>query len=239
MTRTFRQAAHWRLRLAGAAVPALLVAAAGVSASLNSDRSAEPTAQYAGEPRAFRHARHEAVPCTACHGVGAEHRTVTVRSPRDCASCHHAEATARTCVACHSRPLLPEPGAVSRVLELGVWNDSRVRELPFGHAVHGAVACRDCHTSPVMLMMERSCGSCHEPHHRPVANCAACHDTSPLEAHDARVHLTCAGAGCHAPHVAPPTVLPRGICLACHAAQQEHEPGLECAYCHLPAAGAS
>jgi hypothetical protein len=232
------QVVHWRSQLVGSAVAALLVAAAGVAAAGGSVPGAGPDAQRAGEPRPFQHARHEAVPCTVCHGVGAEHRTVSVRSPRDCASCHHAEAPARSCTACHSPPSLPEPGAVSRVLALEVWNASRVRLLPFGHVVHAAVACRSCHTTPVMLAMERGCGSCHESHHKPEANCAACHEPPLQGTHDVRAHLTCAGAGCHAPRVAPSPALSRELCLVCHAAQQQHEPGLECAHCHLPTAAA-
>jgi hypothetical protein len=238
------QVVHWRLQLAGSAVAALLVAAAGVATAGDSVpagdsvQGAAPAVQRGDDPRPFEHARHEAVPCTACHGGGAEHRTITVRSPRGCASCHHAEASAHTCTACHSSPSLPEPGAVSRVLDLTVWNASRVRQLPFGHVVHAAVACRSCHATPVMLAMERGCGSCHESHHQPEASCAACHDAPLPGTHGARVHLTCAGAGCHASRVAPPPALSRELCLVCHGAQQQHEPGLECAHCHLPTAGA-
>jgi hypothetical protein len=236
MWRTLGQAAHWRLRLAGSAVPILLVAAAGVAATLDSRHRAAPGAQHAIEPRPFDHARHGTVPCTACHGAGAEHRAVTLRSARDCASCHHAAAFARTCTACHALSSLPEPGAVRRVLALGVWNESRVRQLPFGHAVHGSVACRDCHATPVLLTMERGCGSCHESHHGEAANCAACHQGQ-YETHDARAHLTCGGAGCHAAPVSPAPALSRELCLVCHAAQQQHEPGFACAHCHLLTAG--
>jgi hypothetical protein len=190
--------------------------------------------------RPFEHERHEAVRCTACHGTGERHGVLLVRSALQCAACHHDAAQPRPCTACHEAGGLPEPGSVRRHFESGIFEDRRTRELPFSHARHSDVACRDCHVKAVTLAPDRSCSSCHEAHHHAAAECAACHQPVGLPVHGAGVHLTCAGAGCHAPAVAPSPTLSRSLCLACHGEQKSHEPGRPCAGCHLlAAAGAS
>jgi hypothetical protein len=181
--------------------------------------------------RPFHHAQHESMTCTACHGAGSRHRSILVLTARDCAACHHAPARV-TCSGCHATSTLPEPGAVQREVAMSVWPETRIRELPFGHVAHGAVPCRDCHESPVTLAVVRSCGSCHESHHHPDAACAACHTIPQQPVHGAAVHLSCAGAGCHAPAAVPPAPS-RMQCLACHPQQQQHEPAEGCAGCHL------
>jgi hypothetical protein len=198
---------------------------------------AEPLRQRggaaAGSTRPFGHERHEAVSCTACHGAGEQHRTLLVRTPRECAACHHDLTRAVTCTGCHSTGTLPEPGTLLHELSLSISADTRTRALPFGHVLHAGVACLECHRAPVTLAMDRSCGSCHESHHRPEAECAACHSPSQQPVHGVDVHLSCAGAGCHAPHVAPRPTLSRSLCTVCHAAQRTHEPDGVCAACHL------
>ena len=183
--------------------------------------------------RPFDHVVHEALSCTSCHGAGERHRTLLVKSPRDCAACHHDARSPRTCTVCHPTAALPEPGTVSRELALGVWTGPRTRQLPFGHGVHEQVACRECHGTPVTLAMDRSCGSCHESHHSSATDCAACHTPPMQPVHGAEVHLSCAGAGCHAPNRAPPLTLSRSLCLSCHVAQRDHETDGQCATCHL------
>jgi hypothetical protein len=181
----------------------------------------------------FDHVVHEALSCTTCHGAGEHHRTLLVKSPRDCAACHHDAQSPRTCGDCHTTAALPEPGTLTRELELGVWASPRTRQLPFGHGVHRQVTCRECHGTPVTLVMDRTCGSCHESHHSSATDCAACHAPPLQPVHGPEVHLSCAGAGCHAPERAPPLTLSRSLCLACHVAQQDHEPAGQCAACHL------
>jgi hypothetical protein len=187
----------------------------------------------AGSRRPFEHEQHEAVSCTTCHGAGERHRTLLVRTARECAACHHDRDRHATCTGCHAAGTLPEPGTVVHELSLGGAAPVRTRALPFGHALHAAVACQECHRTPVTLAMDRSCGSCHEGHHRPEAECAACHSPPGQPVHGAGVHLSCAGAGCHAPAVAPPPTLSRSLCIACHVAQRTHEPDGVCAACHL------
>jgi hypothetical protein len=198
---------------------------------------AEPLGQRggaaAGSPRPFEHERHEAVSCTVCHGAGERHRTLLVRTPRECAACHHDLTRAVTCTGCHATGTLPEPGTLLHELSLSISADTRTRALPFGHVLHAAVPCHECHRAPVTLAMDRSCGSCHEAHHRAEAECTACHSPPQLPVHGAEVHLSCAGAGCHAPDVAPPPTLSRSLCTACHTAQRTHEPDGVCASCHL------
>jgi hypothetical protein len=185
-----------------------------------------------GKPRPFVHERHEAVQCTACHGTGERHGTLLVKTPLQCAACHHDAAQPRACAVCHA-DALPEPRSVQRVFASGIFVEPRLRRLPFAHARHAELPCRDCHTTPVTLAPERPCTSCHEAHHRPAAECAACHQPPGPPVHDAGVHLSCAGAGCHAAAVAPALSQSRTVCLACHPRQQAHEPGGACASCHL------
>jgi hypothetical protein len=201
--------------------------------------AAVTTTPDSGSPRPgrpFEHRRHERVSCRSCHGTGAEHRTILVRTPRDCAGCHHDERRAQACADCHGTERLPQPAPVAAAMSLSVWDSARTRALPFNHDVHArggaGLTCRDCHRTPVTLARDRACASCHTEHHRPEATCATCHLPTKQGTHTPEVHLSCAGAGCHAPAVAPPPTLSRTLCLTCHAAQKEHEPGGTCAACH-------
>jgi hypothetical protein len=187
----------------------------------------------AASPRPFDHAAHEAVPCTSCHGAGDRHRTVLVTATRECAACHHDPAARRACVTCHAVATLPEPGTVARQLGMGVWQEPRRRELPFGHAVHRSVACAECHRGPVTLAADRACGSCHESHHAPTAECGACHRPPGEPVHTVAVHLGCAGAGCHDAARLPTAPFGRATCVGCHPARRDHEPDGDCAACHL------
>lgn len=163
-----------------------------------------------------------------CHGSGERHRTII--SEGDCAACHHASERIRLCANCHG-PERRAAGSVSVRMDLTVWDEARTRRLPFGHDVHAERACTDCHRAPE-TMAPVQCAECHAEHHRPEAECTACHGVAPEAAHPVDAHLTCAGAGCHAASVAPPPALSRTLCLLCHDNQVAHEPGLECAGCH-------
>jgi hypothetical protein len=108
--------------------------------------------------------------------------------------------------------------------------------VSFEHAVHLAagtgIACRDCHGAGVSMTRDRTCQSCHDSHHAGRAECSACHAVPARGAHDATAHLSCSGGTCHAPAKAPSPVSSRSVCLFCHAAQRDHEPGGNCALCH-------
>jgi hypothetical protein len=216
-----------------AASAALTIPATPAPAAVLARDSSTTEHSDSSSARPFDHDRHEAIACTTCHGAGAQHRTSRVEGAAGCAACHHQSGGARTCASCHAPGTLPEPGTVQRELTFGVWSAARSRELPFGHELHTGVACQECHRTPVTLAMDRSCGSCHESHHTATANCDACHSTPLLPIHGAEVHLSCAGAGCHAPGVAPPPALSRALCIACHPQQRGHEADGSCASCHL------
>lgn len=188
--------------------------------------------------RPFDHDRHHRVSCRECHGTGAAHRTMLVRTARDCASCHHDPRRAMECASCHTRERLPEQLLVPATMRLPPSGNVRTRELPFRHEIHLAAGrtCGDCHRTDVTLQVDRECASCHASHHTATSECATCHVPAKAGVHNADVHLSCAGSGCHASAAAPSPALSRNLCLACHAAQKTHEPGGVCAECHrIPA----
>ena len=205
--------------------------------SVGEARTARPTFR-----RPFEHSRHERVSCLECHGSGARHRTTLVRTPADCASCHHDEKRRFDCATCHSTPSLPNGRTIEAPMQFTVSDTSFTRSLPFGHRPHVAagspITCRDCHRAPVTLSMDRGCGSCHDRHHTSKANCSGCHQQPRAGVHRADVHLSCSGSagGCHARAVAPSPTLSRALCVTCHVEQKEHEPEGVCATCHkIPA----
>lgn len=240
VARAFDRRAGPRLAVRAAAVLAATALAAHPLGSQH-DAAGPPRATAAGPEarltsqvtrRPFEHQRHDRVSCRACHGTGPRHRTILVRTARDCAGCHHDASRGGDCLRCHARADLPPAGRVGVLMALSVGDSARVRDLPFDHAVHRDAACGACHATPVTLAPARDCGSCHERHHRPEASCSSCHARVARDAHDARAHLSCAGAGCHASAVAPPPALSRSLCLTCHEPQRDHEPGRACAACH-------
>jgi hypothetical protein len=184
--------------------------------------------------RPFEHSRHETVSCRSCHGTGARHREVLVRSARECAACHHSVDRRIECAACHSTKRLDGTRRVA--VTLTVAGEPRTRRLPFEHEVHleprNSLACQDCHTGAVTFAVERSCVSCHEKHHRPDANCTSCHSSIEQTVHVAETHLSCATGGCHSARVVPAPGLSRSVCLACHTDMADHKPGQRCAQCH-------
>jgi hypothetical protein len=186
--------------------------------------------------RPFQHARHEDLPCRGCHGAGAAHRTTRVRAPTDCAACHHDPARGLSCSKCHSGDAIPAERSVRLTLALQVAERPPVREVTFRHDVHIAtsagLACKDCHGTAVTLQRNRECASCHASHHSGKAECASCHARPRRGAHDASVHLTCAGSQCHAIDKAPSPTLSRTTCLFCHADRRNHELEGSCALCH-------
>ncbi|HEY0996683.1 MAG TPA: hypothetical protein VGD77_11885 [Gemmatimonadaceae bacterium] len=192
------------------------------------------TGQAAARP--FDHARHERLSCTQCHGTGARHRQVLVRSAADCAACHHDAGRARPCTTCHAA--LPAPREVTVAVRATASPAARARTMPVPHQRHAQVRCTECHREGPFLAPARACGSCHDRHHRADADCAGCHRAENQARHDAASHLGCAGAACHATALAPKVWPTRTLCLTCHPAQKEHAVGGQCAACHeIPAPG--
>lgn len=186
-----------------------------------------------GRSRPFQHTRHETLSCTACHGTAVEHGVVTVRTPRQCAACHHDPGRGYECASCHGASSLAGPWGIGAEMGLTVWETPRPRTLPFDHDLHGELTCTTCHSGPVLLQVETTCATCHEEHHRAEADCSSCHRPAPEGTHGLEVHLTCSNSGCHAGTVDARPTLSRSLCLTCHADQVDHEPGMTCHECHL------
>jgi hypothetical protein len=186
--------------------------------------------------RPFQHRIHDALPCRGCHGSGATHRVTLVRTARDCATCHHDPRRELACTRCHSSGSLAAERRVGLSLTLQVSDSTLMRQVVFRHAPHvdSAVGleCRSCHATTVTLARNRACESCHADHHAGRAECTTCHAVPRENAHNASVHLGCAGSGCHAATRAPTPALSRTLCLFCHTQQRDHEPGGSCALCH-------
>jgi len=174
------------------------------------------------------HATHADVECAGCHRASA---SVTVRElrPEQCAACHHGAEQRLTCRDCHEdRPVV----ASVQMLDLEVWSAPRSRALTFDHDVHGALDCTSCHRAAPLLTPTEPCSTCHSEHHAEGVRCVSCHTPPPPTAHDVQAHLSCSGAGCHrAPEVEAITDS-RSVCVVCHQAQEEHEPGGNCVECH-------
>lgn len=189
-----------------------------------------------GDTLRFSHQEHGRVECTLCHNTGTGHGTVTVRSFRECQSCHHdPERASVECSRCHSRQEIAEDYTVIRRLTLST--GAATRQLGFEHESHRTVGCTRCHAeSLTMSTAQLDCGSCHEEHHRPNAECSACHTEPATAVHPLSAHVTCAGSGCHSrvPFTRRPDTRP--FCLVCHQDMVDHEPGQVCTACHgLPA----
>lgn len=177
------------------------------------------------------HVTHVATACTECH-VAPEGAAALTPSPAECAACHHATDRPEPCAHCHAAPPAP-PRAVATAFTVAGRPRGAERTITFDHVRHGAIACRTCHGAGATLGVERACVSCHADHHRPAADCAACHARFPLSAHDAAAHLGCDGAGCHREPAVFASPAARNVCLVCHRDQVDHEPGGECHECHL------
>jgi nitrate/TMAO reductase-like tetraheme cytochrome c subunit len=183
-------------------------------------------------PADFSHRRHRDVSCTRCHSMARTHGELTVRTPRDCQSCHHDLAKpAAACTACHSTGEIAATRRDAQPMRLTVWREPRTRPLPFDHDQHRSQQCTTCHVQPLTLAVARTCTSCHAQHHEPTRTCTACH-VPPKQAHTRAAHLGCAGSGCHSDQVSPTLAATRSTCLTCHVEMKAHKPGKQCAACH-------
>ncbi|HUG40769.1 MAG TPA: hypothetical protein VMM12_09795 [Longimicrobiales bacterium] len=186
---------------------------------------------------AFRHAQHRGVECTACHSTTRTHGGLTVTSLADCRACHHTAPVATPCAGCHTPGEVARLSArVRRTLDIRIGRLNRpTRMLPFDHRPHVQLDCVQCHTQGLALSAAAvDCAACHREHHEPDRSCMACHAQPREGAHDAQVHLGCAGSGCHAAVPASVDAVPRtrDFCLACHQNLTEHRPGRNCENCH-------
>jgi hypothetical protein len=176
------------------------------------------------------HARHAQVGCGECHELPTAHGDLGRTTEAECNACHHGSAQTRACLDCHqSTP------AGSRQVRVAVRIAGRAaasRELAFDHERHESLRCTECHADAPRVATPRPCTECHREHHRPGARCLTCHSPE-REAHDRDAHRTCNGAGCHADATLISLRSGRQVCLVCHARQETHEPGEDCARCHL------
>jgi len=174
------------------------------------------------------HERHANVACRQCHEAPAP---TTARAPApDCNSCHHARARAADCQHCHDRdPARPAPAVP---LSFRIAGSEVMRTVSFPHARHAQLTCTRCHAGADRASARAACASCHERHHQPAADCAACHSEPREGVHSAAVHRGCGGEGCHQDRAVLALPRARSVCLVCHPAQAQHEPGGDCATCH-------
>lgn len=173
------------------------------------------------------HGTHTTVQCAACHRASAQ-ATQRNLTTADCQTCHHVTQTTWTCEHCHGAP---GTYTTRQVFALGVWSAPRTRELTFQHSWHSSLECSSCHKTEPSLSPE-PCSSCHEQHHQASVRCQSCHTPSPLEEHDVNAHVSCSGAGCHNAPLVEAIADTRTVCLVCHQAQENHEPGGQCIECH-------
>lgn len=174
------------------------------------------------------HGTHEDVACAQCHQASAN-ATVVALTPAQCQSCHHSPNQTRPCVTCHeSRPTV----TTVQQFDLEVWDAPRSRTLSFDHGLHSGLQCSSCHKALPSLTPAEPCASCHANHHTAQAECTACHVQPAADAHDVEVHLTCSGSGCHRVPDVEAIATSRNVCLVCHRAQTDHEPGGDCIQCH-------
>jgi hypothetical protein len=174
------------------------------------------------------HGSHASVDCAACHRA-SQAATVRALAPAQCAACHHGADQDLSCAHCHeSRGVVQS----SQQLALEVWPMPRQRTLTFDHGRHAQLDCGSCHQSRPMLTPAAPCASCHEDHHVATVRCQSCHTAPPETAHGVEAHLTCSGSGCHQAPDVEAIVDTRAVCLVCHQAQEDHEPGGRCVECH-------
>ncbi|MGZ9247796.1 MAG: hypothetical protein ACXW61_18570, partial [Gemmatirosa sp.] len=221
------------LRVASAGPPAAYFAHGAVSqAQPPATATQSRRATTGGRAPPFSHPIHRDVGCTSCHTSERRHGETLVRTARDCASCHHRADRATSCTGCHAEREPAAPTRVATRVTPAAGVAPRTRELPFAHTPHREVACRDCHTAPETLAVERTCASCHAEHHVPTATCVACHAGPVKAAHRLSAHEGCSASGCHVSAVGASLPPRRGVCLSCHQDMTQHRPGRECADCH-------
>ena len=166
-----------------------------------------------------------------------------------CFRCHdgrHAtkdgKILSNDCTVCHTTPVR------GPLQPLGIMSETAAGAKPYWHPLdlqrkHSSVLCSECHqgglTPPnkcsdchdidtkAPMMSKQDCTSCHQS--SGMVSCKDCHKVKGWELHD--THSTSNCTSCHKPHQW--LVKGRGICLDCHQDKKEHNPGQDCAPCHL------
>ena len=186
----------------------------------------------------FPHDRHKQLACITCHTTTNPTRRLTFTLPRGCLTCHHQKPSTNNCATCHTADEVTPSRRLS--VAVSVPNHApRARSVAFEHQAHVDVACVKCHTEAVTLDPDSSvirCSACHEEHHTANRDCASCHtgfDPKTSHAQPVDAHVAC--NACHQPTTVARLVPDRGLCLTCHAAQQQHYVDRECTVCHFQA----
>jgi hypothetical protein len=180
------------------------------------------------------HTTHGELSCTDCHTTPTGFATMRTLTQQECMACHHGEQHGYTCEHCHARSTLTADKVVEASMKLSAWDTSRTRALAFNHAWHADRECMDCHTPTSIGSIEiAACTTCHAAHHQVGIKCNDCHQPANEAVHREAAHRGCGGSGCHANAEVAAFPPERPICLACHVDMSEHEPGRECAVCHV------
>lgn len=150
-----------------------------------------------------------------------------------CESCHHSPTTKVACTSCHTGDEhLKRAIRVTMALKLRPEKAPKSRVVGFQHVQHEKTECETCHTTPGSVRSVPTCASCHTDHHKEKASgCVSCHGSGMLATHTMDTHYKC--ASCHERETVAKLLPDRAFCLSCHVKQATHEPGRECAPCHL------
>ncbi len=166
-----------------------------------------------------------------------------------CFRCHdgrHAtkdgKILSNDCTVCHTTPVR------GPLQPLGIMSETAADAKPYWHPLdlqrkHSSVLCSECHqgglTPPnkcsdchdidtkAPMMSKQDCTSCHQS--SGIVSCKDCHKVKGWKLHD--VHNTSDCTGCHKPHQW--RAKGREACQDCHQDKKEHNPGKDCAPCHL------
>ncbi len=166
-----------------------------------------------------------------------------------CFRCHDDRHTtadgkvlSRKCTVCHTEPtrgpLQPlgimssdSPGAQAswHPLDLTGKHGQLLCSSCHGGGVTPSNACTDCHDidPKAPMMKKQDCASCHKG--SDIVSCKSCHTGKGWHLHD--VHHASNCTACHKPHQW--RVKGREACMECHGDKKEHNPGKDCAPCHL------
>lgn len=228
--------------IATTALTALVTAGVGAAREIPMQQDTTPCCRVAGAPasqtpaaRPFEHRRHVSLLCPTCHDAHSG-SLLNFERPRGCQTCHHQAPEEMRCPTCHAPDQLAAPRP--RVVTVTVrGRPPRPRTVGFPHARHATLRCPTCHTQPVTMAIGDSvgtCTACHDDHHQGGRTCSICHsDAAAFAPHapPAQAHAGC--DACHAVRTVARLLPDRRMCLTCHSAKADHQPGKECTTCHF------
>jgi len=168
------------------------------------------------------HVRRANLDCTFCHTPIENHGGMKLTSVAQCNDCHHNRTSGASCSRCHKGGAGAPKGILA--LEAGDFDHTR-------HTAAG-LPCTSCHAGATMSAVKVQCTSCHVAHHRPEADCLACHRPGTTPEHPKQIHLE-GCAGCHGENGAWIDKWTRQTCTVCHTDRTDHYPERSCAVCHL------